>query len=34
MTSLFLFILGILAVAGLMVWKAFRITRTPKPGLA
>jgi len=30
----FLFILGILAVAGLMVWKAFRITRTPKPGLA
>ncbi len=30
----FLFILGILAVAGLMVWKAFRITRPPKPGLA
>ncbi len=25
-----LFILGILAVAGLMVWKALRLTRTPK----
>ena len=28
----FLFILAILAVAGLMVWKAFQITKTPKPG--
>ena len=27
----FLFIMGIFAVAGLMLWKAFQITRTPKP---
>lgn len=30
----FLFTLAILAVAGLMVWKAFQIARPPKPGLA
>ena len=30
----FLFILAILAVAGLMVWKAFQIARPPKPDLA
>ena len=30
----FLFILGIFAAAGLMLWKAFQITRPPKPGLA
>ena len=29
-----LFILAILTVAGLMVWKAFQIARPPKPGLA
>ncbi len=28
----FLFILAILTVAGLMVWKAFQITKTSKPG--
>ena len=30
----FLFILVILAVAGLMVWTAFQITKTPEPGEA
>lgn len=30
----FFFVLAILAVAGLMLWKALQITRTPKPGLA
>lgn len=30
----FLFILAILVIAGLMVWKAFQITGTPKPGEA
>jgi len=33
-TPFFLFILAILAVAGLMAWKAFKITRPRKPGLA
>ena len=30
----FLFILAILVIAGLMVWKAFQITKTPEPGEA